>query len=175
MPGYKQFVKEKWQSFQVDRWGGYVLREKLKLIKYALKEWHTVHVKNIPGKIDAVKIRLSELDGKGEDGELLVDEIDELRGIMHDIHSLSRVSTSISWQQSHMLWLKDGDANSKYFNSIISSRRRRNVIVSLMVNGELVEGVQPIRSVVFDHFKEHFAVQHIIRLEVGNLRFQKWK
>jgi hypothetical protein len=75
---------------------------------------------------------------------LLADEIEEMRGITHDIQSLSHVSTSISWQQSRILWLKDGDANSKYFHSIISSRRRRNAIVSLMVNGVLVEGVQPI-------------------------------
>lgn len=137
MPGYKQFVKEKWQSFQVDGWGGYILRAKLKLIKLALKEWHMVHVKHIPCKIDALKTRLPELDVKGEDGGLLANEIDELRGITHNIHSLSRVSTSIRWQQSRMLWLKEGDA-------IISSRRRRNAIVSLMVNGELVEGLQPI-------------------------------
>jgi len=83
MTGYKQFVQEKWQSFQVDGWGGYVLREKLKLIKCALKEWHMVHVKNIPGRIDVLKSRLSELDVKGEDGGLLEDEIDELRGITH--------------------------------------------------------------------------------------------
>jgi hypothetical protein len=141
------------------------------LIKLALKEWHAVHVQNIPGKIDALKIRLSELDEKGEDGGLLEDEIEELRGITHDIHLLSRVSTSISWQQSRMHWLKDGDANSKYFHTIISSRRRRNAIVSLMVNGELVEGVQPIRKVVFDHFKDHFAEQHVLRPGVGNLQF----
>lgn len=38
MPGYKQFVLDKWNSFSVDGWGGYVLKEKLKLIKVALKE-----------------------------------------------------------------------------------------------------------------------------------------
>ena len=80
-----------------------------------------------------------------------------MRGITHDIHSLSRVSTSISWQQSQILWLKDGDANSKYFHTILSSRWRRNAIVSLLVNGNLVEGVQPIQNAVFSHFKDHFA------------------
>lgn len=37
-PGYKQFVRDKWKSFQIVGWGGFVLREKLKLIKLALKE-----------------------------------------------------------------------------------------------------------------------------------------
>jgi len=76
MSGYKQFVKEKWLSFQVEGWGGYVLREKLKFVKSALKEWHSAHVKNIPGKIDALKIRLSELDEKGEE-----DGLSAIRGV----------------------------------------------------------------------------------------------
>jgi hypothetical protein len=36
--GYQQFVKDKWNSFQIEGRGGFVLREKLKLIKGALKE-----------------------------------------------------------------------------------------------------------------------------------------
>ena len=38
MSGYKKCVSEKWKSFQIDGWGGYVLKEKLKLIEVALKE-----------------------------------------------------------------------------------------------------------------------------------------
>jgi len=171
MSGYKQFIKDKWQSIQVEGWGGYVLREKLKFVKAALKEWHSTHVKNIPGKIDSLKIPLAELDEKGEEDELSVEELEELRAVTHDIHSLSRISTNISWQQSQLLWLKDGDADSKYFHSILSSSRRRNAIVSLMVNDTLVEGVQPIRHAVFTHFKDHFAAQDVTRLGVENLLF----
>jgi hypothetical protein len=35
---HRLFVQEKWQSFQVDGWGGYVLKEKLKMITVALKD-----------------------------------------------------------------------------------------------------------------------------------------
>jgi len=115
---------------------------------------------------------LLELDGVGEDGGLSQDEIEEMRGLTHDIHSLSRVSASIRWQQSRHLWLKDGDANSKYFHSAISSRRRRNAIVSLMVNGNMVEGVQPIQDAVFNHFRDHFATQIVTRPGVENLSFK---
>jgi hypothetical protein len=38
IPGYHLFVRDKWKSFQVAGWGGYVLKEKLKLIKAALKD-----------------------------------------------------------------------------------------------------------------------------------------
>jgi len=34
-------------------WGGFVLKEKLKLIKVALKEWHASNTHNLPAKIDS--------------------------------------------------------------------------------------------------------------------------
>ena len=138
-----------------------------------MKEWHSVHAKNIPGKIEGLKNRLSKLDDQVDDGGLSVEELEEMRNITHDIHSLSRVSATITWQQSRSRWLKDGDANSKYFHSMLSSRRRRNSIVSLMVNGNLVEGVQPIRNAFFSHFQEHFAAQNILRLGAENLLFKQ--
>jgi hypothetical protein len=137
-----------------------------------LKEWHADHANNIPGKIESLKQRQSEFDDKGEDGELSVDEIHELREITNDLHSMSRLNTSIMWQQSRLLWLKDGDANSKYFHSVLSSRRRRNSIISLLVDGNIVEGVQPIRNVVLSHFREHFAAKHTTRPEIDNLPFK---
>jgi len=50
-----QFVLDKWRSFRVDGWGGFFLKEKCKLIKMALKEWHMSHCNNIPAKIDSLK------------------------------------------------------------------------------------------------------------------------
>jgi len=119
------------------------------------------------------KNRLSELDDQVDEGGLSMEELEEMRNTTHDIHSLSRVSASITWQQSRTHWLKDEDANSKYFHSILSSRRRRNSIVSLLVNGTLVEGVQPIRNAIFSHFRDHFAVQNTSRLGAENLNFKQ--
>jgi len=50
--GYDEFVREKWMSFQVDGWGGFVLKEKFKFIKIALKEWHQRHAKKLPSRIE---------------------------------------------------------------------------------------------------------------------------
>ncbi|MCI20115.1 endonuclease/exonuclease/phosphatase family protein, partial [Trifolium medium] len=108
IPGFKQFVIDKWRSLQIDG--------------------------NIPGRIDNLKARLSVLYGRGEEEVLNDDEVAELRGITSDIHSLSCVNTSICWQQSRLLWLREGDVNSKYFHSVLSSRRRQNALSVIMVN-----------------------------------------
>jgi hypothetical protein len=96
IPGYQLFVRDKWKSLQVDGWGGYVLKEKLKLIKVALKDWHKTHAQNLPSRIDSKKVRLAALDQKGEDEVLSKAELAEFHGITSDIHSLSRLHASIS-------------------------------------------------------------------------------
>lgn len=98
MPGYQNFVRENWSTLQVDGWGGYVLKENLKLIKIALKDWHASNTQNLPAKVASLKNRQAALDSKGEEVDLSEDELGELHGISTDIHSLSRINTSICWQ-----------------------------------------------------------------------------
>jgi hypothetical protein len=62
IPGYQLLVRGKWSSFQV-----VVLKEKPKLIKAALKDWHTTHAQNLPSRIESKKAWLAALDQKGED------------------------------------------------------------------------------------------------------------
>lgn len=63
--GYKIFVHDQWSSFQVEGWGGYVLKEKIKLIKLALKDWHQFHSQNLPAKNLSQKDKISAFDLKG--------------------------------------------------------------------------------------------------------------
>jgi hypothetical protein len=170
VPGYSVFVKEKWQSLRVDGWGGFILKEKLKLMKGALKEWHLTHSQNLSSRIDSLKVRLAGLDLKGEEDTLSEAELKDLHGVTTGIHSLSRLQGSINWQQSRSRWLRKGDANSKYFHSMLASRRRGNSISSVQVDGITLEGVQPIRQAVFTHFASHFKARNMVRPGVENLR-----
>ncbi|WJX25077.1 hypothetical protein P8452_14152 [Trifolium repens] len=173
IPGYKLFVRDNWNSFQVDGWGGYVMKEKLKRIKAALKDWHSVHAQNLPSQIDSKNVRLAVLDQKGEDEDLSEAELAELHGVTSDIHALSRLHASISWQQSRAQWLKEGDANTKYFHSVLASRRRRNTISVIQVGGVTLEGVNPIRQAVFSHFASHFKALDVERPGCDNLHFRQ--
>jgi len=143
--GYAEFVREKLNSFNMDGWGGHVLKMKLKMIKCCLKEWHKKHSKNIKGKIFDVKNRLSFLDTKGEEGELLEEEAKELRELSVELHSMSRVHTSMNWQKARMNWIREGDVNSKFFHSMMSKRECQNSLHVINVDGVLV-GIHHLNS-----------------------------
>jgi hypothetical protein len=157
----------------VDCWGGFILKEKLKMMKGALKEWHAAHTQNLPSRIDSLKVRLSVLDLKGEEDTLSEAELEDLHEVTTDIFSLSRLQTSINWQQSRSRWLKEGDANSKYFHSMLATRRRGNAISSVQVDGATLEGVHPIRQAVFSHFATHFKARNVVCPGVDNLIFNR--
>jgi hypothetical protein len=173
VPGYNLFVKEKWGSLNGVGWGGFVLKEKLKVMKGALKEWHVAYAQNLSSRIDSLKDRLSTLDLNGEEDTLSEAELEELHGLTSDIHSLSRRQASINWQQSRLKWLKEGDANSKYFHSMLATRRRGNAISSVQVDGVTLEGVHPVRQAVFSLFATHFKARAMTRPGVKNLRFRR--
>jgi hypothetical protein len=116
---------------------------------------------------------LSALDAKGAEEDLSEAELEDLHGITSNIHTLSRLNVSICWQQSRSKWLKEGDANSKYFHSVLASRRRGNAISSIQVDGVSLEGVHPIRQAVFSHFESHFKARRVDRPGVDNLPFKR--
>jgi len=170
--GYRIFVEDKWRSFTLDGWGGYVLKEKFKLIKLALKDWHQRHTQNLSAKIVSIKDKISILDLKGESTFLRDEEVEELHGLTEELFSLSRINSSICWQQSRSQWLCEGDANSKYFHAIMSGRRRGSAMSSFLVNGVLIDGVDNVCSVVFSHFSSLFKSRRVERPSLEALQFQ---
>jgi len=171
LPGYKEFVTEKWQSFRIDGWGGYVLKEKLKLIKGCLKLWHWSHTQNLECKIQSAKDCISMLDVKAEVHDLEEEEVGELHLLSAEVLSLSKLHASIQWQKSRLNWLREGDANSKKFHGIMSARRRENALLFINVDGVQVKGVEGVRAAVFNHFRNHFKSLNLRRPSVDNLMF----
>ncbi|MCI59549.1 cysteine-rich receptor-like protein kinase, partial [Trifolium medium] len=69
--------------------------------------------------------------------------------------------------------LKEGDANSKYFHSVLAGRRSRNAVSVIQVDGVTLEGVISIRQAVVSHFASHFKATNMDRPGVDNLQFRR--
>ena len=95
LPDYAHFVRERWCSFVIDGWGGYVVKVKPKMIKGGLKVWHQQHTQNMEGRIGMTKARMSSLDSKGEVSDLLQEEVEELHELSVNLHSFARIQTTI--------------------------------------------------------------------------------
>lgn len=67
--------------------------------------------------------------------------------------------------------MREGDANSKFFHSIMSSRRRANDIYVFDVGGIQVEGVGNVRAAMFNYFSNRFNVPVMVRPRPVDLNF----
>ncbi|GAU23785.1 hypothetical protein TSUD_26930 [Trifolium subterraneum] len=94
IPGYGDFVKEKWPSFQIHGWSGYILKTKLKLIKSELRGWHLSHTANLDCRIQCAKSRLEMLDSLSERRGLDGVEETELLTLPAEILALSKLQAS---------------------------------------------------------------------------------
>lgn len=69
-----------------------------------------------------------------------------------------------------MRWLKEGDANSKIFHRCVQKNRKYKEILGLNFEGNFVEGVEPLRREVKNHFKNHFSANGEARIWLGSLQ-----
>jgi len=120
-----------------------------------------------------VKDRMSTLYTKGETFNLVDAELVELHELSDNLHSLSRVQSSMCWQRARLNWLHEGDANTKNFHIVMSSRRWCNAIQTIQVIDAQVEGAQNIRENVFNHFSSHFKAVIVDMPGVEDLEFHR--
>ncbi|XP_058742075.1 uncharacterized protein LOC131614520 [Vicia villosa] len=155
------FVEKEWKAMDIRGKYGFILKEKLYILKAKLKSWNREVFGVLDLNVDKAVSTLNDLD-------LFVDNAG--RGdFWSDILSSNRVKASKDvWeamlrresmlcQNSRCRWIQQGDANSKYFHSFMRGRFRRNNIVSLNSDGGLLEDVDVIKDEVFEHFKHRFS------------------
>ena len=157
--GFKELIRDWWQSFEFRGTYSYVLMEKMKALKAKIKEWN----KGVFGCVDEQKkfalnkvahwdeleSRRTLSDGEGKDRV----------GAMEEFKKWATLE-EISWRQkSREIWLKEGDRNTGFFHKMTNSHRKRNNIDRIRIEDKLFNGTEEVKDgivrAVKDLFEDH--------------------
>lgn len=72
--------------------------------------------------------------------------------------NLKLLEQELYWfQRSHETWLLKEDQNTKYFHECANGRKRKNTIISLEKDGEIIEGEDNLLKHASEYYSELFG------------------
>lgn len=163
VPGFKKYVEEKWGGYNVEGWGGYILKEKLKLLREDIKKWSKDSVGDLKAKIEQEKKVMEHFDKLQEERDLEEAEVSCARESKSNLWHLLKLKESYAFQKARVQWIKEGDANTAFFHRCINIRNKVNGISGLLINNEWTDDVHRVKSSIHDHFKRQFSWDRLDR------------
>ncbi|MCI01635.1 RNA-directed DNA polymerase (Reverse transcriptase) [Trifolium medium] len=136
---------------------GTIFKDKLKVVKEALKKWNKENFGEAENKIMALIDTIEGLELKGEMDELSAVEKTVRIECCDLLWMLLKSRDSVEFQRARSKWLKEGDANTKFFHACVKNRSRRNTIVALKKGDDWLEEPRMIRDEIVSYFTGHFS------------------
>lgn len=167
---FSPFVKECWNSFDVNGKKAYVIKEKMKLLKEKLRVWNKEVFGWVDLSIDNTVKGLNELDSMV--GEGAVPDIQQRKELQSQFWQQVRHKESLIRQKSRHKWILEGDANTRFFHASLQQRRRKNQLVSFKKGDTWVEGVENVKKEVKIHFSYLFAEKEFNRPVLSGVPFK---
>ena len=97
----------------------------------ALTRWSKQAFGNVKREIERKRKELA----KAEERAIRGGDLGPMKTLQEEINLLLDKEATMWRQRAKILWLKDGDKNTKFFHSKASQRRRRNYIIRLLDAG----------------------------------------
>ena len=82
---------------------------------------------------------------------------EEIADALKELSTALKAEEQFWRQKSRVLWLREGDRNSKYFHALVKQRRARNRITQLLdENGNVVEDEEGLVAIATSYFRQIF-------------------
>ncbi|XP_019181398.1 PREDICTED: uncharacterized protein LOC109176423 [Ipomoea nil] len=163
-PGFMEVVMQSWGMI-ADGGGMRALAFKLKRLKTDLKHWNKNTFGNIFDRIQSLEMRVSEAERVYEDRPA-----EDTRTALHALQAdllLALKQEECFWKQkTRARWLREGDANTKFFHSVVKEKHRRQRISAVKdANGLIVTEQDEIRNEAVTFFSGLFSTEECLGLD----------
>jgi len=121
--------------------------------------------------VESLVEEIKRLDEKGEEGALEESEVVSRKLKFEELWRLLKAKDVFIVQRSRSSWLKDGDANTKFFHNCLKVRTSRNSIKALKYNDGWVVSPMEVRRKVVNYFTNYVADSRWERPTLDGVRF----
>jgi hypothetical protein len=125
---------------------------KLRNVAKALKNWSAQRIGSVRFQLAVARVVIFELDVAQETRLLSPEELELRRELKAHTLGLSSLSRTIARHKSRYRYLKDGDANTKFFHLQSCHRKRKSYIPTFMHEGRTFTSEEAKSEAVFDYY-----------------------
>jgi len=154
---FKELVRNKWESYDIRGNNLYVLKEKLKRLKFDIRNWNKYVFGDVNKQRVELEKRVQDLDGKDDVGDLSVEDREERRQLLAELGQVIVKQEAILHQKARLSWLSQGDLNTKFYHLSIKWRRMQNGINGLKVGDQWCDDPAKVKARVKEFFEDRFS------------------
>ncbi|KAL8512924.1 hypothetical protein ACS0TY_019184 [Phlomoides rotata] len=166
---FRNLVSNFWRNTSVEGWGGFVLKEKMKMLKLEIKNWKRGYGTNFSKEIEEAEMKLANLDSKLEQEEWSAEDKEIRRNTLVALEDFLLKRDRVAIQKSRSRWLKEGDANTSFFHHIVKRHSKAHEINSVKIKEARLEGVHQVKEGIFQYFKDFFSDHSSIDVRIRGI------
>ena len=171
--GFIDRVQSWWNHHSFSGTPSFVFAKKLKALKEDIVQWNRLEFGRVGRKKSQLLETLKLLDAKEGEFGLSDAKSCERAVARSEVENLLSLE-EISWRQkSRMLWIKEGDNNTKFFHKMANSRRRFNHLSFLEVDGVIYEEESEMATLVVNFYKNLYEESKEWRPFMEGLEFDQ--
>jgi hypothetical protein len=124
-------------------------------------------------RIEELVVDIKDLDVRGELVGLSTQEVEDRKEKFALLWKCLRSKEALLFQRSRSMWLKQGDANTKFFHGSVKARLKLNQIVAIRGEENWLESPSLIKEAAFAYFESHVSSTFRVRPKLGGVDFPR--
>eukprot|EP00253_Pinus_taeda_P013466 PITA_13466 len=133
---------------------------KLKHLRSVIKQWARELARSERKKRNDLLSEMEKWHKEKEQTQPTTEDIEKEKSMFMELYRQNRVEEEDQRMKSRCLWLKAGDKNTSFFHNNVKTRRARNQIDKIEVEGRELHEQEEIKKAAFDHFQALLTADH---------------